>query len=94
MDEEKKEQMNEQLKNTDSSKRIIKDGKVTDVYELLEQNNDSKTVIKIKNLLNYGATIEQIAQRYEDLSNGKISDIDIALENLEKAYRDVAIRYK
>lgn len=97
MDEqnEKHSNLDEKLKEKDDNNLVVDENKqIIDIYDIIEQNkgNGESTVDKINMLLDYGAgvTIEQIVEKYNEISGGGVLNEKIALENLEKAYRAIA----
>lgn len=87
------EEQNENLKNKDNNNLVVDENKkIVDIYDILNGNSEKLTINKINMLLNFdaGVTIEQIVEKYNEVSGGNVSDINAALDNLEKAYRIIA----
>lgn len=93
-EDEKKDKLNEQVKHKDNSNLVVDEKKqVKDIYDIIEEYKSSSktsTIGKINKLTEYGGSIEQVVDKYNEISGGNVSNIDKALEYLEQAYRIVA----
>lgn len=93
-EDEKKDQLNKQAKNKDDSNLVVDENKqIRDIYDIIEEYKSSSktsTVGKINKLTEFGGSIEQVVEKYNEISGGDVSNIDQALEDLERAYRIIA----
>lgn len=93
-EEEKKDKLSEQAKHKDDSNLVVDEkSQVKDIYDIIEEykgSNSKSTVGKINKLTEYGGSIAQVVEKYNEISGGNVSNIDQALEYLEQAYRIVA----
>ena len=94
MSGEKKDELNEQAKNKDVSNLVVDEkSHIKDIYDIIEEykySSKTSTVGKINKLTEYGGSIAQVVEKYNEVSGGNVSNVDQALEYLEQAYRIVA----
>lgn len=88
---ETKEDKKEIIKKEKVSDKLVIDeeNKAFDIYDILEQNKDAAAVIKLNRLLQYGVTVEMIADKYSKYSTD-IVDINSALDSLKKVFNELA----
>lgn len=90
-EDEKKDKLNGQVKDKDNNNLVLDNkGNVKDIYDILEEyKSKSQVVNKIHKLASYGVSIEQVVKKYNDISDGDVSNIDRTLEDLDQASRIV-----